>query len=72
MDVTCFMVRIIYASVIEEVFSIQINSKKFRIKIMEEAQGPIGLLARRNADKNSGSEEKVVGSVDNFDRWEDE
>lgn len=61
MDIARLMVRTRCASVIEEMYSIQINSNVFRIKIMEEAQGLIRLLARRIIVSNFGSEEEVVG-----------
>ncbi|KAI5439407.1 hypothetical protein KIW84_024980 [Lathyrus oleraceus] len=43
-----------------------------RIKIMEEAQGMIGLLARRVVGVQSDSEEDLGGSEDRSVRWKDE
>lgn len=56
MDVTRFMVRTRRATESEEVYNIQINYNVFRIKVMEEAQGSIGLLSRRNTYLNLDTE----------------
>lgn len=72
MDVAHFMVRTCCTPVIEEVHNIHINYNVFRIKIMEEAQGMIGLLARRVAGVQSDSEEDLGGSEDRSVRWKDE
>lgn len=41
MDVAKLIIRIRCASMINDVFNIDVEEVKFKIKIMEEAQGPV-------------------------------
>lgn len=56
MDVARLMIRARCAMVINEVINIKVNENMFRIKMIEEAQGLVGDLGRKN---NYG----VLGSV---------
>lgn len=56
---------------INDVFNIYVNDDIFRIKIMEEAQGPSNVLCSMKKGKIEGSVSGVFGSDDDSDNWEE-
>lgn len=72
MDVATFMVRLRCAMVINEKLNIHINENLLRIKLMDQAQDPIGLTVKSNQGKVTSLKVKESILEASSNSWEED